>query len=571
MKFRLVLLTLASLAGGLLLFAQVKEFRPVTETMLRNPAPGDWLNWRRTDNAWGYSPLDQINRQNVTQLQLAWSWAMDDTGANEATPLVYDGIMYLPNPRGVIQALDAATGDLIWQYRPAASKAAEGSDASRGIQRNIAIFGDKIFATTGDAHIIAVDARTGKLAWDTKVANSELGYGYTSGPIVVRGKVIAGMSGCTRYKEDVCFISGHDAATGKEVWRTSTIARPGEPGGDTWGDLPLTFRAGGDAWIPGSYDPETNLVYWATAQAKPWARVARGTDGDALYTNSTLALDPDTGKMKWYYQHLPGETQDMDEVFESILVDAGGRKSLFKMGKLGILWQLDRTNGQFIHATDLGYQTIVQVNAQTGKVTYLPGKIPQLGVELEMCPSTAGFKSWRAMSYNPQTRAFYIPMNLNCEKGTFGPVEKVVGKGGTGPVQRADYKHPESGGNLGEFLAMDSQTGKVLWRQRTPSPSNTAALSTAGGVVFGGDWDRHMYAYDAAAGKILWQTRLPTSAQGFPITYLAKGKQYVAMPAGLGGGSWSTLIPLELAPEIKRPNSGNGIFVFALGNSEQKR
>ncbi len=571
MKFRLVLLTLASLAGGLLLFAQVKEFRPVTETLLRNPAPGDWLNWRRTDNAWGYSPLDQITRQNVTQLQLAWSWAMDDTGANEATPLVYDGIMYLPNPRGVIQALDAATGDLIWQYRPAATKAAEGSDASRGIQRNIAIFGDKIFATTGDAHIIAVDARTGKLVWDTKVANSELGYGYTSGPIVVRGKVIAGMSGCTRYKEDVCFISAHDAATGKEVWRTSTIARPGEPGGDTWGDLPLTFRAGGDAWIPGSYDPETNLVYWATAQAKPWARVARGTDGDALYTNSTLALDPDTGKMKWYYQHLPGETQDMDEVFESILVDAGGRKSLFKMGKLGILWQLDRTNGQFIHATDLGYQTIVQVNAQTGKVTYLPGKIPQLGVELEMCPSTAGFKSWRAMSYNPQTRAFYIPMNLNCEKGTFGPVEKVVGKGGTGPVQRADYKHPESGGNLGEFLAMDSQTGKVLWRQRTPSPSNTAALSTAGGVVFGGDWDRHMYAYDATAGKILWQTRLPTSAQGFPITYLAKGKQYVAMPAGLGGGSWSTLIPLELAPEIKRPNSGNGIFVFALGNTEQKR
>ena len=557
--------------GSLYLFAQVKDFRPVTDAMLRNPAPGDWLNWRRTDNAWGYSPLDQINRQNVSQLQLAWSWAMDDTGANEATPLVYDGIMYLPNPRGVIQALDAATGDLIWQYRPSAAKAAEGSDASRGIQRNVAIFGDKIFATTGDAHMIAVDARTGKLVWDTKVADSALGYGYTSGPIVVRGKVIAGMSGCTRYKEDVCFISAHDAATGKEVWRTSTIARPGEPGGDTWGDLPLTFRAGGDAWIPGSYDPETNLVYWATAQAKPWARAARGTDGDALYTNSTLALDPDTGKMKWFYQHLPGETQDMDEVFESILVDIGGRKSLFKMGKLGILWQLDRATGQFIRATDLGYQTIVQVNAQTGKVTYLPGKIPQLGVELEMCPSTAGFKSWRAMSYNPQTRAFYIPMNLNCEKGTFGPVEKIAGKGGTGPVKRADYKHPESGGNLGEFLAMDSQTGKVLWRQRTPSPSNTAALSTAGGVVFGGDWDRHMYAYDATTGKILWETRLPTSAQGFPITYIAKGKQYVAMPTGLGGGSWSTLIPFELAPEIRRPNSGNGIFVFALNNAEQKR
>src|SRR5436190_3612375 len=419
-------ISLVIVVGILCVFAQVKEFRPVTETMLRNPAPEDWLNWRRTDNAWGYSPLNQINRQNVNQLQLAWSWSMDDTGANEATPLVYDGIMYLPNPRGVIQALDAATGDLIWQYRPqtarpparapvagggeqtAIPRLGQGAAAAgdgRGIQRNIAIYGDKIFATTGDAHIVAVDARTGKLVWDTKVADPQLGYEYTSGPIVVRGKVIAGITGCTRYKDDVCFITGHDAANGKELWRTSTIARPGEPGGDTWGDLPLTFRAGSDAWISGSYDPETNLVYWGTAQAKPWARVVRGTDGDALYTNSTLALDPDTGKMKWYYQHLPGETQDMDEVFERVLIDIGGRKALFTMGKLGILWQLDRMTGAFISAADLGYQNIVEVNPNSGKVTYRPGKIPQIGVEVDMCPSTAGFKSWRAMAYSPQTEA----------------------------------------------------------------------------------------------------------------------------------------------------------------------
>jgi len=573
--------------ASLWLMAQVKDFRPVTEAMLRNPAPGDWLNWRRTDNAWGFSPLDQINRQNVQQLQLAWSWAMDDSGAQESAPLVYDGVMYLPNPRGVIQALDAATGDLIWEYRPGAQTPAPapsggaeptaisplsqranagggGGDEGRGIQRNIAIYGDKVFGTTNDAHIVAVEARTGKLVWDTKVADSKLGYSYTSGPIVVRGKVIAGITGCTRYKEDVCFITGHDAATGREVWRTSTIARPGEPGGDTWGDLPLTFRAGGDAWIPGSYDPEANLVYWATAQAKPWARVARGTDGDALYTNSTLALDPDTGKMKWYYQHLPGETQDMDEVFENLLIDVGGRKSLFKMGKLGILWQLDRTTGAFVHATDIGYQNIVQVNPQTGKVTYRQGKIPELGVEVDQCPSTAGFKSWRAMAYSPQTNVIYIPLNLNCEKATFGPVQKVVGGGGVGPVRRRDYKHPESKGNLGEFMALNITTGRAIWTQRTPSPSNTAALPTAGGVVFGGDWDRHVYAYDAATGKILWQARLPTSAQGFPITYLAKGKQYVAVPAGIGGGSWSTLLPPELAPEIRRPNSGNTLVVFAL-------
>ena len=560
-----VSLSIAVALGSFWLAAQVKDFRAVTEAMLRNPAPGDWLNWRRTDNAWGYSPLDQINRQNVPRLQLVWSWAMDNTGAQEATPLVHDGVMYLPNPRGVIQALDAATGDLLWEYRPESGKGLTGgSGDGNGVQRNIAIFGDKIFGTTNDAHIIALDARTGKLAWDTRVADSKLGYGYTSGPIVVRGKVIAGMTGCSRYKEDVCFISAYDAATGKEVWKTSTIARPGEPGGETWGDLPLHLRAGSDAWIPGSYDPDTNLVYWATAQAKPWARAVRGTDGDALYTNSTLGLDPDTGTIKWHYQHLPGETQDMDEVFESILIDSGGRKSLFKMGKLGILWQLDRTNGAFIHATDLGYQNILEVGPQTGKVTYQAGKIPQIGVELEMCPSTAGFKDWRAMAFSPQTNALYVPMSLTCERATFGEVEKVLGKGGVGPVKRKDLKHPQSGGNLGEFLAMDIKSGKVLWRNRTPSPSNTAALATAGGLAFGGDWDRHMYAYDSATGKILWQTRLVTSPQGFPITYLAKGKQYVAMPAGTGGGSWSTAIPAELTPEIRQPKSGNAVFVFAL-------
>ena len=582
-------ISLVALVSSLLLAAEVKEFRPVTEAMLRNPAPGDWLNWRRTDSAWGYSPLEQINKQNVQQLQLAWSWSMDDSGAQEAAPLVYDGVMYLPNPRGVIQALDAATGDLIWEYRPGATPAAApsgrgggeqtdiprlaqrpasgGSDLGRGIQKTLAIFDDKIFGTTNDAHIVALNARTGKVVWDVKTADDKLGYEYTAGPIVVRGKVIAGITGCSRYKDDVCFISGHDAATGKELWRTSTIARPGEPGGDTWGDLPLTFRAGSDAWVTGSYDAATNLVYWGTAQAKPWARAVRGTDGAALYTNSTLALDPDTGKMRWFYQHLPGESHDMDEVFENVLVDIGGRKSLFKMGKLGILWQLDRESGAFIRATDLGYQTLVDVDATTGKVTYRPGKVNEVGKEVDWCPSTAGFKSWRAMAFSPQTNAMYLPLSLSCEKATFGPTEKRVGGGGTGPVRRRDYKHPASDGNLGEFQALDIKSGKTLWRYRTPSPINTAALTTAGGVVFAGDWDRHVYAFDASNGKILWQSRLPTSAQGFPVSYLAKGKQYVAVPAGIGGGSWSTLLAPELAPEIRRPNSGNSILVFALPGS----
>ena len=610
MRMRIALfISLAVLVGSLALMAQVKDLRPVqvgtfgpvTEQMLRNPPPGEWLNWRRTDNNWGYSTLNEINKTNVDKMQLAWSWSMDDTGANEATPLVHDGVMYLPNPRGVIQALDAATGDIIWEYRPGmeapaprnpnggageqtiiprqsqrpvvAPAATPGQgDGGRGIQRNIAIYGDKIYGTTNEAHIVAVDARTGKLVWDTTMADQKLGYEYTAGPIVVKGKVIAGITGCSRYKEDVCFIAGLDANTGKEVWRTSSIARPGEPGGDTWGDLPLKFRAGGDMWMSGSYDPETGLVYWGTAQAKPWARVVRGTDGAALYTSSTLALDPDTGKMKWYYQHIPGETQDMDETFERILVDVGGVKSMFTMGKLGILWQIDRVTGKFVHSYDLGYQNILEVNGTSGKVTYNPGMIPQVGVQLDMCPSTAGFKSWRAMAFSPQTNALYVPLNLNCEHATFGPgpAEKVVGRGGSGAVRRRNYMHPASDSNLGEFLAMDVANGRILWRQRYPSPMNTAALTTAGGLAFAGDWDRHMYAYDAATGKVLWQTRLPTTAQGFPITYTVRGKQYIAMPSGIGGGSWSTLIAPELRPDIRRPLGGNSLMVFALPGAAPK-
>ena len=560
--------------------AQVIDYTPVSEEMLRNPAPGEWLNWRGTDNAWGYSPLDQITLDNVGELQLAWSWAMDETGSQEAAPLAHDGILYVPNPRGVIQALDGATGDLIWEYRPGVTLRVDGTRTSdntglpanaravvgRGVQKNIAIYGDMIYAATGDASIVAVDARTGREVWKTAVADPGLGYFYVAGPIVAHGKLITGISGCERYKDDVCFITGHDAITGQELWRTSTIARPGEPGGDTWGDLPLRFRAGSDAWIAGSYDAETNLVYWATAQAKPWARAVRGTAGDALYTNSSLALDPDTGELVWHYQYLPGETHDMDEVFESVLIDLDGRRSLFKMGKLGILWQIDRTTGEFINATDIGYQNILSVDSETGEVRYRPGMIPEIGVEIEMCPSTSGFKSWRAMAFSPLTNALYIPVALNCELATFGPAERILGGGGTGPVRRINTPHPASEGNLGELLVIDIRNGEVMWRHRTPSPINTAALTTAGGLVFAGDWDRHMYAYNASSGDILWQTRLPTSTQGFPISYLADGKQYVAIPVGGGGSSWSTTLPRELAPSIRRPRNGNSLHVFALPN-----
>lgn len=559
-----VCVALAVFVGVSSLGAQGERFRLVTDAMLQDPDPADWLNWRRTLDGWGYSPLDEITTENAGNLQLAWSWGLAE-GSQQTTPLVYDGVMYLANPGAIVQALDAATGDLIWEYRRGeqSEHRSVGGPGPGRMHRNIAIYQNKIYLNTSDAHIVAIDARSGEEIWSTDVGGG-VGYQYSSGSIVADGRIVSGLTGCGQYRDDTCYIVALDAESGREVWRTSTIARPGEAGGDSWGDLPVMFRAGSDAWIPGSYDHRTRTIFFGTAQAKPWARAARGTDGDALYTNSTLALDPDTGALKWYYQHLPGETHDMDEVFERILVDIDGERSVFSMGKIAVLWDLDAETGRFKAAHDLGYQTLVDIEPSTGQVTYREDMIPKIGEEIFWCPSTSGFKSWRAMSYHPETEAFYIPVTLNCETAVFGPVEKRPGGGGTGPVRRTNHVHPDSPEHLGEFLAMSARTGEVLWRHRVRTPINTAALTTGGGLAVAGDWDRHLYVYDAFDGEVLWQTRLPTSVQGYPITYAVKGKQYLAVPVGGGGGSWTSSIPIQLTPEKRRPVGANGIFVFAL-------
>ncbi len=539
-----------------------RVFRPVTDSMLEKPDAGEWINWRRTYDGTGYSPLNQINKNNVGQLKLAWSWGMPE-GQHQPTPLVHDGIMFLPTPGGGAQAVDAANGDFLWEFR--APSPAEGNGAVRTTpSRNLAIYGDRIYVATGDARLIALNARTGGVVWDTQVMNPKLGYTYTVGPLAVRGVLITSMTGCQLFKNDSCYIFGHDAQTGKELWRTSTIARPGEPGGDTWEDLPLMYRAGGDAWTTGSFDPATGLVYWGTAQAKPWAQFQRGTVGDALYTNSTLALDPKSGRMVWYFQHLPGETHDMDETFERMLVDANGRQSMFTVGKLAILWELDRKTGKFTASHDPGYQTLIDVDPRTGRANYRPNTIPKEGVEFRFCPSTSGFKSWRSAAYHPSTHAFYIPLNLTCEDGTFGGVKQVEGGGGTGPVKRINLMHPESPDGLGELLAMDVN-GKILWRHRTRTPPNTGALTMGDGLVVEGYWDRYFRIHDATSGKVIFTSpRMPSLVQGYPIAYAVNGKQYLAVPVGTGGGAWASSIVTGLIPEARIPQSTNAIFAFAL-------
>ncbi len=300
---------------GLTVAGEVKNYVPVTDAMLRNPDPADWLMIRRDYKAHSYSTLNQITAQNVYDLRLVWSWAMQEGGAtgNQPAPIVHNGVLYVNNTGNVLQALDAKTGELIWENR-------YGTNAGAAAMRGITIYDDKVFVATNDAHLMAFDARNGKQVWDTTIGDRSKGeYSTTSGPIAVKGKLIQGLGACAIYRDEKCFISAYDAKDGKELWRFKTIALDGEPGGDTWGGLANLFRAGAETWITGSYDPDLNITYWGTAQSKPWMRVSRGSgNGATLFANSTVALNADTGKMVWYYNHAPGETLDLDEVFERV-------------------------------------------------------------------------------------------------------------------------------------------------------------------------------------------------------------------------------------------------------------
>ena len=551
------------------------DFAPVTDEMLQDPAPGDWLMWRRTLDGWGYSPLDQIDRDNVGDLRMVWSRALTD-GRQQGTPLAYGGVLYMPNPADVIQAIDAVTGDLVWEHRREVP-----DDIGEYVfntlwqnNRNIAIYGSLIIDTSADDHIFALDAETGRMAWETQVLDYRTHPAtQSSGPIVADGKVVSGRSCMPAGGPDACVITAHDPDTGEELWRRRTIPAPGEPGDETWGGVPFEERRHVGAWMVPSYDPALNLLYIGTSVTSPAPKfLIGGTDNQHLYHNSTLALDADTGEIVWYYQHL-NDHWDLDHPFERLLVDTAVapdasavdwinprvqpgevRKVITGIpGKTGVVYTLDRETGEFLWATPTITQNVIShIDGASGAVTENPELVfTGAGQEVLTCPHASGGKDWEAGAYSPLTNTMYYPLRNVCAR--------MMAEGPESTSVYAIAWRPEIApgtDQVGTVWAISAETGETAWihEQRAATMS---LVATGGGLVFGGDVNGRFRAFDHETGEVLWEINLGSSVSGFPITYAVDGRQYVAVSTG-------TPRFVNLTPELSNPSQGNNLFVFAL-------
>ena len=551
-------------------------FVPVTDAMLQNPAPEDWLMWRRTLNGWGYSPLDEVDRDNVGTLRMVWSRALG-TGLQQGTPLVYDGVMYMPNPSDVIQALDAATGDLAWEYRRQWPDDAEEYlfGVLMEINRNLAIHGGMIIDTSADDYVFALDATTGRLVWETEILDYRVNPAHqSSGPIVAGGKVVSGR-GCTpRGGPDACVITAHDAATGAELWRRRTIPAPGEPGDETWGGVPFEERKHVGAWMVPSYDPALNLVYIGTSVTSPAPKfMIGGTANKHLYHNSTLALDADTGEIRWYYQHL-NDHWDLDHPYERLLVDTAVAPSDTAVpwinprlrpgevrrvltgipGKTGVVYTLDRETGEFLWAAPTVTQNVIGgIDGATGAVTENAEVVFNgFGQEVLACPTLVGGKDWEAGAYSPLTNTMYYPLRNACAR-------MMAADDGSLYALAVRTRIAPGTDQVGTVQAISAETGETVWKYEQRA-ATTSLVATGGGLIFGGDTNGRFRAHDHDTGEVLWEINLGSPVTGFPITYAAGGRQYVAVSTGssLTSGAFN-----RLTPEL-RPSAGNTLFVFAL-------
>ena len=566
------LILLAQPAAREIRAQETRRFVPVTDAMLQKPDSADWLMWRRTQDSWGYSPLNQVNRNNVAQLKMVWMRGMAAGGSNESTPLVHDGVMYLPNTGDNIQAIDARTGELIWDYqRPMRNQ-------RRGTNRNIAIYGSNIIDTSADNAVYAIDAQTGKLAWETQILDPTKPANASSGPIIANGKVISGRQCQPGAGHEGCVITAHDAKTGKELWRTSTIPKPGEPGDETWGGVPMEQRWHVGTWMVPSYDPELNLIYVGTSVTIPAPKfILGGNDNKHLYHNCTLAINADTGKIVWYYQHIV-DHWDLDHPFERILVDtavapsardvlwinpkikAGEQRKVITgiPGKTGVVYTLDRKTGEFLWARPTVQQNVIRtIDVNTGAVTVNEETLfTRINQTVITCPGSTGGKNWPAGAYSPLTNTMYFPLQNMCQTATSNTDQRDPSKVyGVTMVQQL----PLGMDKVGTVFAISVESGQTTWKYEQRA-GTLSVVATGGGLVFGGDDVGKFRAFDDKTGKILWETDLGSTVSGFPITFAAGGKQYVAVTTGSSLVSGSAL---RLTPELKAGTVPN-VFVFAL-------
>ncbi len=553
------------------------EFVPVTDAMLQDPADGDWLMWRRTLDGWGYSPLDQIDRENVGELRMVWTRALA-AGAQQGTPIAYGGTLYMPNPNDMIQAIDAVTGDLQWEYRRDIPD--DVNDYLGGlisVNRNIAIYGDMIIDTANDDYAFALNATTGELVWETQLFDyTQNPARHSAGPIVANGKVISGRSCRPRRGPEACVIMAHDAETGEEIWRRRLIPAPGEPGDESWGGVPYEERAHVGSWMVPSFDPELNLVYVGTSVTSPAPKfMLGGVDNKHLYHNSTLALDGDTGEIAWYYQHL-NDSWDLDHPFERLLVDTAVAPDPSEVtwinpriqpgevrrvvtgvpGKTGLVYTLDRETGEFLWARNTVTQNVISdIDGATGAVTENAELVfSALGQEVLACPTWNGGKDWEAGAYSPLTNTMYMPLRNACARML------ATTAAGTSHYALAVRNQIAPGTDqVGTVHAISAETGETVWlhEQRAATMS---LVATGGGLVFGGDVNGRFKAWDQETGEVLWEINLGSAVTSFPISYAVDGRQYIAV--GTGTASTASMFS-RLTPEL-RPSAGNNLFVFAL-------
>jgi len=559
---------------GPLLIGQVQKYVPVTQQMLENPSPDDWLMFSRTYDAQRFSPLKQITKQNVGQLHLAWERGMG-VGQTETIPIVHHGVMYVVNPGAVVQALDATNGDVLWEYK----RDVPANVAAQGRTKSLAIYQDIVAYTAPDSFVVGLDARTGEPRWQTKVDSR----GNTSGPLIVEGKVISG-GACAGNRAN-CYISAHDALTGKEAWRFYTTPAVGEPGDETWAGAAVDKRLASTWGLPGAYDPVRKMLYWGIANPMPDQRASRH-DGNPdavsrtapsdLYSNSTIALDPATGKLAWYYQHLPGDDWDSDYTHERTLVRTrlnpdpkfvkwinpdiprGQEVDLaVTIGEAGGLFVLDRSTGKFLWAEPFPYDAkesvISGIDVKTGKTSINWDNVFKAPGETHtICYWNT--RSYWPTAYSPFTNSLYTSYTDNCrELTTASPGKreswKVVPRPGSDPKA------------LTGLAKINLSTGEILRFDQGRAPGNGAMLATAGDLVFHGDMNRRFRAFDAETGKQLWESILGGNISVSTISYAVNGKQYICVMTG------DNLKVPELSaevPELKTPKGHNSIYVFSL-------